>query len=238
MYNVELVSNLRSNWGQLEPEPPSTGRVDRWVDWTESDWVNPNDNSQDNRQRLKRYPTRMPMPDGITTRANDQTSWVFRRSYTWSLTQRPEDADSWWGATARHFTSPRNEGPRNPSGWNGVLCALNTFGQDDVYRLIKSDWNAYCFRYRPTPNNGLPNTYGVSRCFVSFGASGTNTKRDNISDRGSNWDMPRKYFLPEEKTETYTSPRVLTITDIEYIEDDEEAEDSDFVAVLPGMFTS
>lgn len=66
-------------------------------------------------------------------------------------------------------------------------CALNTFGQHNVYKLKSSKVHAYCIRKLPmgATSNGLPDTFGINRCFVSFGSPDTGSQ-DPSSNPDSN----------------------------------------------------
>lgn len=66
-------------------------------------------------------------------------------------------------------------------------CALNTFVQDNVYKLKSSKMSAYCIRKLPkgATIDDLPDTFGINRCFVSFGSPDTGSK-DPSSNPDSN----------------------------------------------------
>ncbi|KAI0099451.1 hypothetical protein F4814DRAFT_456211 [Daldinia grandis] len=57
------------------------------------------------------YLNNQPDPDGMDSRPNSQTSWLFRRNYTWSLVEDTADTSQWWDATGRAFVSGSYTGP-------------------------------------------------------------------------------------------------------------------------------
>lgn len=113
----------------------------------------------------------MPLPDGITTRYNEKMSWLCRRNYTWSYNTKSDKAENWGGATDKAFTGKNKDNPKNSTGWSSVLCTMNIFGQDNIYRFKKPTFNAYCVVYIPKSYYGLPNTYGIAKCGVTYPAA-------------------------------------------------------------------
>uniref|UniRef100_A0A0P0CAT0 chitinase n=1 Tax=Hypocrella siamensis TaxID=696354 RepID=A0A0P0CAT0_9HYPO len=183
-----LFGNLRSNWGQMEPSPPAGGRIDRWVGWEDNAWTTEGTET-DNRQRVTDYPTNMPDPDGIAFRHNLATSWVFKRNYTWSINTSPNQASSWFDATSREFSTTKYAtSPGTPNGWDGVLCVLNSFGQDTYYQY-KQDFNAYCVHGPKFKSRGFGEAWHLGRCKVSFGNTEMPTSKE--------WDIQHIEYLED-----------------------------------------
>ncbi|KAJ0415249.1 hypothetical protein BJY00DRAFT_318010 [Aspergillus carlsbadensis] len=141
-------------------------------------------------QRTKEYPTKQPPPDGVPTRPDGKYSWVFKRDYTVSwLNQGSVSASDWWGATTWDYA--KADYGKNPGGAESIICAINIFGQDDVYKYpylagAKSDYNGLCV-YSPKPGQSNPKNGYFSteltyrHCKVEFApvsSSGNNAKRD------------------------------------------------------------
>ncbi|KAK8050311.1 chitinase A1, partial [Apiospora phragmitis] len=171
----KMVGDLSTNWGQLDPtlSLPADQKVDNWVKWradsakwTTEAGVNAND------QRPVTYPNVQPDPDGMAGRPNAQTSWLFRRNYTWSLAEDTADASAWWGAIgAPTFANPSYSGP---GGWDSILCALNTFGQDTLFRIDgTAQYNGYCLRGPQYTTKNWQYIYHAARCQITFGAATT-----------------------------------------------------------------
>ncbi|EGX88796.1 bacteriodes thetaiotaomicron symbiotic chitinase, putative [Cordyceps militaris CM01] len=198
----QLVRNIKSNWGNMEPEPPSTGRTDKWVNWkSNAAWTKKG--SGENSQRRTEYPEDMPLPDGIKRRDSDKISWVFRRNYTWSLNWSPNDEHGWWGATAREFKTSSHDANK-VDGWKGVACAINLFDQDRYYGWV-DDYNAYCL-YGPQVNRKGVMAWHLGKCKVTFSHQDTDSDSDDES-MGSG---------------SASSEKRWTITKVERYEDDEE----------------
>ncbi|PHH75535.1 hypothetical protein CDD82_4400 [Ophiocordyceps australis] len=165
----KLMKNIETNWGQLDPVPPKKGRVDEWVSWKNTKrWTSPGKPGP-NRQRRARYPEPTAPPDGMKTRPNAYTSWHFRRNYTWSAVHGSQKAKAWWSASGVQVADSAAK-----TSWTSVLCAVNTFGQDNVYRW-RQHYNAYCVSARQTRAFGFWNVPRVVRCKVMFKKRG---KRD------------------------------------------------------------
>ncbi|GAP93031.2 putative chitin- type 1 [Rosellinia necatrix] len=172
----KMVGDLSTNWGKLDPtlDIPEDDRVDNWLNWrTDTAAWTTEEAVGANEQRPVKYENRQPEPDGMPDRPNAETSWLFRRNYTWSIVEDTDDAGQWWGATGRAFLGGGYSGP---SGWDAVLCALNTFGQDDIYKMA-ADYNGYCLRGPQYNTKGWQYVYHAARCKITFGTT-TNTKRD------------------------------------------------------------
>lgn len=131
----------------------------------------------------------MPPPDGMMNRPDEYTSWLFRRNYSWSIIENSHLDTSWWGATSRDFTSPTYTGP---DGWESVLCAVNTFGQDDLFRfkITTRPFNGYCLRNPRRAYVGgqaFGPMHRAARCLITFGAS--NSKRGVEFKNGTDWSI-------------------------------------------------
>jgi hypothetical protein len=118
----------------------------------------------------------MPPPEGMDDQDSPETSWMFRRNYTFSVVDNSAQASQWWDTTGHTFASAGNRGPGTP---DSIICALNTFGQDDLFRVAGGSYNGYCLRNeRYTDKNGWPNLPRASRCKITFGSTSTKKKRD------------------------------------------------------------
>jgi hypothetical protein len=137
-------------------------------------------------QRGAMYPNRMPQPDGMPTRTSDHLSWYFRRNYTWSVVDFSDEASTWWDATGRSFANSKYEKAKydNPTGYDGILCALNTFG-DKYFRVGSNNkYNGYCLRGPRYNSLGWLAIYHAAQCKITFG---TTTKRSLDGD--NNWEV-------------------------------------------------
>lgn len=119
-------------------------------------------------QRATRYPAKMPVPDGMPRRTNAHTSWVFRRNYTWSAVDGAAGSNRAWQATTNHSVEAGRSGEAR--GWDSVLCAMDTFGQERVYRW-KEGYNGYCLRGQGVDLDGFQRVHRVARCRVTFAKS-------------------------------------------------------------------
>lgn len=149
------------------------------MNWKDSDsWTTAGQHSGQgggtNEQRLKNYGQRMPLPDGIakeSDRENEETSWLFRRSYTWSFISNSNDPAQWWPKTSWAYkTSGYANKPYNPPpGLSNIICAFNTFGQDNVYGYIDERYNGYCIRGKKyLPKGGLDPVWHAAQCKITF----------------------------------------------------------------------
>ncbi|KGO37509.1 hypothetical protein PEX1_029170 [Penicillium expansum] len=128
---------------------------------------------------------------------NKKLSWAFKRDYetSWINAQTPLTPADWSNANPPTWDKPNYEGPLT---MDSVLCAINHFNQDDVYKLpgvkVESDgkpigkqkeYNALCKR---TKGSGIRHAeawgidYVMARCLIRFqnSASGSSStsKRD------------------------------------------------------------
>jgi chitinase len=70
-----------------------------------------------------------------TTQNNDKKqSWAFKRDYdaSWVNKQTVISKNDWWETTSQSFV---DAGHGTVVGPEHIFCALNHFGQDDVYKL-------------------------------------------------------------------------------------------------------
>jgi hypothetical protein len=134
------------------------------------------------------YPNDMPPPEGMSNRQSMKESWMFRRNYTWSVIDNSAQANQWWGTTGHTFATAGYSGP---PGSDSILCALNTFGQNDVFKL-PSEWNGYCVRNEKytVRSAGWQNVPRTSRCLITFGSS-TTKKRSEADHEG--WEVLSKF---------------------------------------------
>ncbi|KAL1835649.1 hypothetical protein VTJ49DRAFT_6294 [Mycothermus thermophilus] len=180
----QMVNMLETNWGRLDPTIPEKDKKDYWVPWPDAKsnhaWDTAGFKVGDSEQRLVAYPQDMPPPQKIGyNRPSNKFSWMFRRNYTWSVIDNSAQASQWWGATSRQFTSPGNTGP---AGHQYILCALNTFGQDNLFRIGSSyKHNGYCVRDQLYHERlGWPNVPRTSRCKITFGAATKKRRSDGM----------------------------------------------------------
>lgn len=134
-----------------------------------------------NTQEPMTYPTGMPQPDGMPTRPDAQTSWKFRREFTWSIVDNTASASQWWDATGWTYSNPKYTGATFAAGTglDSIVCAVNNFGQDDVVKMAGAGnaYNGYCIRGLRYTTQGWQDVWHATKCVVTFGAPVT-TKRD------------------------------------------------------------
>ena len=132
---------------------------------------------------------------------------MFKRNYTFSLTDNGINEDSFWGATDNVFSKPSYEPRFNDN--NNIICALNIFDQFDYYlephtgtwESPGSDYfNGYCFRNDQATRNGWPGQWATAQCRVFFGASVNDVSTaDKIRRDGGSvwngWEVKRKLLL-------------------------------------------
>lgn len=100
---------------------------------------------------------------------------MFKRDYQVSfISQDPAtiDGSMWWGATGHRFV---DGGYKGPSGMDAIFCAVNHFGQDDVYKL-PSEYNAFCRRDDGPKLQGWNVGFSMGRCKVTFNNPGSTKK--------------------------------------------------------------
>jgi chitinase len=127
-----------------------------------------------------------------TSQNNDKKqSWAFKRDYdvSWLNKQIAISKNDWWETTSQAFV---DAGHGTVGAPEDIFCAVNHFGQDDVYRFPVSKsghtFNAMCFRppdKREDKTNGWPGRGNIHRCIVEFqqpdtggGAAGDSSKRE------------------------------------------------------------
>jgi chitinase len=91
---------------------------------------------------------------------NDKYSWVFKRDYQVSwLNQGSISGSDWWDATKWDYANA--DYGKNRNGAESIVCAVNIFGQDDVYKYPVhkgsggNEFNGVCI-YNPPPGDRLP----------------------------------------------------------------------------------
>ncbi|KAL4862387.1 hypothetical protein BDV12DRAFT_203101 [Aspergillus spectabilis] len=152
-------------------------------------------------QRLKEYPTKQPLPEGIKSkeqRSNNKESWVFKRDYdaTW-IQKDPVNASNWWSATSERY---QNSKYGSVDGAKGVICAVNHFAQDEVYRLPgytnNKLWNGYCWTDRQQAANTYTDKGSYNRCLVEYAA--VNGDGDtNMGNTKRDWEVEKVTILDE-----------------------------------------
>lgn len=74
---------------------------------------------------------------------------MFKRNYTISLIDDGSQGKEWWDATDYNTIGGKKLPDKN--SFAHIFCAVNTFGQDDVYKQPKTpkvdtgEYNALCF---------------------------------------------------------------------------------------------
>lgn len=101
------------------------------------------------------------------------------------------DGSTWWGATGRQFVNGVYKGP---SGMDAILCAVNHFDQDDVYKLPK-EYNAFCRVDNGRKLQGWNVGFNMGRCKVTF-ASPTSTKKSIGTFAG--WEVESVRILDDD----------------------------------------
>ncbi|KAI3068615.1 CAZyme family GH18 [Aspergillus niger] len=199
---LRMIGDMESNWAKLEPErKDGDDRGDYWLSWRSGVWTKPGQHGPQGsqyEQRLKEYPEKQPMPDGVPTRSNDKISWVFKRDYEVSfIRQDPStiDGSTWWGATSHKFKTKTNSGP---SGMDAILCAINHFGQDSVYKLPVG-YNGYCRRNNGSPIKGWSAGFNMGKCEVKFANPNSSNKRSIGTFAG--WEVESVRMLDEDDYE-------------------------------------
>lgn len=99
------------------------------------------------------YDSDQPIPVGFkkaTRPADVSQSWVFKRNFTFSVTDDGAPASAWWDATS---LAPTDDGVKLVGAgidYNSIICAVNIWGQDDYYQYpvnsFGETYNAYCYR--------------------------------------------------------------------------------------------
>ncbi|KAL6228777.1 hypothetical protein BDW75DRAFT_131550 [Aspergillus navahoensis] len=186
----KLMGGMKSNWAKLDPELDAQHpRKEYWVAWGATAWTSQGEYGPENskyEQRLKEYDTEQPPPDKVQTRPNTKYSWAFKRDYKISWMQQDTiSSTDWWDSTGWKYQGSTYKAPR---GADSILCAVNTFGQDDVYRYATLDkaetksFNGYCFYEESEATNyNWAMKGGVTPCLVDFAApstSGASAKRE------------------------------------------------------------
>ncbi|KAJ5194865.1 uncharacterized protein N7498_008303 [Penicillium cinerascens] len=214
---VKMMGEFTSNWKQLDPEPRSDSEMrNYWVPWRSTYWETAGDfpsgtaYAKKYQQQLQDYGEPMPPPDGGIQNGNNQVSWAFKRDYetSWIQPQSSLTSADWWGANKPSMYTPTSVGPLD---MDSILCAVNHFNQEDVYKLpgraVNSDgtdqgaqkpYNAYC---KKTSGSGIKPDgwtvqYNVARCLVRFANSQSSSsgasKRDAQTWNG--WEIESPFF--------------------------------------------
>lgn len=123
---------------------------------------------------------------------------MFKRDYEVSfIRQDPStiDGSTWWGATSHKFKTKTNSGP---SGMDAILCAINHFGQDSVYKLPVG-YNGYCRRNNGSPIKGWSAGFNMGKCEVKFANPNSSNKRSIGTFAG--WEVESVRMLDEDDYE-------------------------------------
>ncbi|KAI6779877.1 Killer toxin subunits alpha/beta 1 [Emericellopsis cladophorae] len=81
---------------------------------------------------------------------------------------------------------------------NNILCAVNTFGQDEWYRQPRrtsnsAQYNGICFTRKHKSEGGWPDVYSTGNCLFTFGPSAS-SPGDN-KKRNAGWDFKHIEYL-------------------------------------------
>ncbi|KAJ5816569.1 hypothetical protein N7447_008802 [Penicillium robsamsonii] len=119
-------------------------------------------------------------------RNNDKESWTFKRDYRATWITDGSKPDDWWNFVSRRWYS---EGYEGDAGGEAIFCAMNHFGQDNVYKLETEKgkkYNGFCLR---NDGSGMASDWqqmhNLGKCLITFGNTqgqtpdSTNTKRDS-----------------------------------------------------------
>ncbi|KAK5655844.1 hypothetical protein OQA88_5383 [Cercophora sp. LCS_1] len=88
--------------------------------------------------------------------------------------------------------------------WDNVVCAVNIFGQIDLYREPQDGngpvWNGYCLvNPQTTSKNGWPNVYGMSKCYIDFGVGVVDKRSVNgTAVDGTGWEIKDIQIIDDE----------------------------------------
>ncbi|RYP19213.1 hypothetical protein DL767_009698 [Monosporascus sp. MG133] len=211
---IKLLSGLQSNVGKMEPGIENIDdRKDQWVLWggrnnADFDWwftEGQTLGSNQIEQRFTEYTEKQPIPVGFghpgpLWTKGDKFSWVFKRNYTFSLTDDGTKSSEWWGATGKSFLV-RNKRFRYPNDYASVVCGLNIFDQTDYYKYPTSggrEYNALCLTSATLPpvGSGWDDQYSVANCKVDFGT--TVTKRSETGEETKEYKI--EYIIDDEDT--------------------------------------
>nr|POE90696.1 chitinase-3-like protein 1 [Quercus suber] len=163
IHHAELFNKLNTNIAFFDQEQGQN--VDAvWKAWTLGAWTTRRHEGDDDVaafERLARYPEPIPQAPGVYPNEwsdSDKTLGKnFKRNYTFGLAYTTAVADTEWGSQAfvgYDFRDAKN-GARG-SDATAVACAVNTFGQPDVYRWIADKgFNGYCYRGPGNPTQGM-----------------------------------------------------------------------------------
>lgn len=134
---------------------------------------------------------------------NEKLSWAYKRDYdTFWLQPGPQQSltsADWQGAMKPEFEDTAYTGPLD---MDSILCAINHFNQDDVYKLpgvfVNKDgtvdslkkqkrYNAYCKR---TNGKGMKPAgwnvrYNMAKCYVQFANSASSASSSDASKRNT-----------------------------------------------------
>ncbi|KAI9146996.1 Killer toxin subunits alpha/beta [Paramyrothecium foliicola] len=235
---IKMMSELATNVGKLEPEGRDEDKKDCWVVWADVSKGTTNaenslrivwerehtykcefgDTDHEVKQRLKDYPNIVPVPAGKDSADgsswhNQKKSWVFRRQYKLSLANVGDGG--FWDAEDHEMTDTRNT--KRYTSLNNVLCAVNIFGQTDVYEE-PPNYNAWCFTDEiKSTRYHWPRRHRVAKCKIDFGLSGGD---GNEKRNWNGWPVKSVQLLEGEEADEkpYSSAQMFGIPD----EDDYE----------------
>lgn len=113
---------------------------------------------------------------------------MFKRNFTYGLAfpANANDGNAWGLQPFQQYTSSTSKPPFTSSDATTVLCAMNIFGQSDIYKY--GSYNGLCIN----PNkkhyrSGYGNTPSWVRCKVTFAGSNGPAKR-SIGSPGD-WEI-------------------------------------------------
>ncbi|KAL8942162.1 MAG: hypothetical protein Q9216_001809 [Gyalolechia sp. 2 TL-2023] len=192
-----MLNQLSTNVGYFEREQRGDN-ADGWQDWADKvRWLSSGSNLGGiATQRLARYPHQIAQANGVDdnlyNQANAALGYMFRRNFTFGLAelQSAQDGAAWaadnnpalsWTLGATGEFPPGTDG----TDLSSIACAINIFGQDDIYRLR---YNALCYNSKSIRSGrGFPIPDSFSSCDVEF-STGPGTKKRSLG-KFNGWDV-------------------------------------------------
>ncbi|KZF20522.1 glycoside hydrolase family 18 protein [Xylona heveae TC161] len=166
----QMLSTLSTNVAYLDDPNTQTSNWQSW-DKTNTAW---NTVQQSGFGRTANYPNQIPQAAGIDNNryalSNFRLGYTFKRNFTMGLAtpSGPQDTSSWGTqpiSNARAYSQTANWPNQDATT---VACAINIFGQSDIYRF-DGGYNGYCFNGQTeSRQNGAFSSPGYNRCKVDF----------------------------------------------------------------------
>ena len=182
-----LLSGMQTNVAYFD-DPTATPN---WQPWSSgnTNWFRTGAGQW---QRLALYPAQIPQATDISSAfygpntAGQYGGYFLKRNFTMGLAEPSQASQPWGAQTPASWAS----GGQSSSVITDIFCAINTFGQNDIYQL--PTYNGYCF-------NGLWDNevgYGIvpkfQPCTITFTGAvpPPNSKRDSMPSSEPGTDGP------------------------------------------------